>query len=110
MTRKRTFFGRLWRSALRGVVDGVPVLSQLAAVNDEMKRRKLAEDAAQVIEDRTGLDPSQVLPKVVQDRTHALVRLVVALVVVLSLVYLVSKGLVPADELFKALRHLVLLF
>lgn len=100
MTKKRTYFGRLWRSTLRGALDGVPVVSQLLAVNDDMKRRKAEEEAAKA----KGANPFRPDAEPVEPPTMALPRVAVSLAVVLLLVYAVHRGLVPVDDLFAFIR------
>jgi hypothetical protein len=41
-TKQRTFFGRLWRSVLLGVADGIPGVSQLVTVAEHLKENKPA--------------------------------------------------------------------
>lgn len=38
-TKPRTFFGRLWRSALLGVADGVPVVSQVVTAIEHFGKK-----------------------------------------------------------------------
>lgn len=105
-TRQRTYFGRLWRSVLRGTLDGVPVVSQLMSVNDEMKRRKAEEEAA-----RPGPNPwtgngTESKPEP-PPPTMPLPRIAVSLSVVLALVYGVHKGWIPAERLFAFIERLL---
>lgn len=102
MTKKRTYIGRLWRSTLRGALDGVPVVSQLLAVNDDMKRRKAEEEAA-----AKGNPFRPAEQKEVEPPTMALPRVAVSLGVVLLLVYAVHRGLIPVEQLFDFIRLLL---
>lgn len=102
MTKKRTYIGRLWRSTLRGALDGVPVVSQLLAVNDDMKRRKAEEEAAGKA---NPFRPDE--QKEVEPPTMALPRVAVSLGVVLLLVYAVHRGLIPVEQLFDFIRLLL---
>ena len=102
MTKKRTYIGRLWRSTLRGALDGVPVVSQLLAVNDDMKRRKAEEEAA------GKANPSRPdEQKEVEPATMAVPRVAMSLGVVLLLVYAVHHDLIPVEQLFDFI-HLLL--
>lgn len=41
-TKPRTFFGRLWRSVLLGVADGIPGVSQVVTVVEHLKQPNAA--------------------------------------------------------------------
>lgn len=105
-TKQRTYIGRLWRSVLRGTLDGVPVVSQFLAVNDEMKRRK-AEEVATGPRTPWNTNGAAEPKEPTEEGTLAVPRLAVSLSVVLALVYAVHRGWIPAERLFAFLERLL---
>ena len=80
--------GKWVRAILRGIVDGIPGAAQVATMMDEAGARE-----------QQGAPP---VPVIVQ-----VVRLLVALSVVLVMAWMLHRGLIPADDVFRAIKQLM---